>query len=104
MDNNNKDVDFESLDTDWNSDDMEFDPTESEDFYNNLEAAIGIEEEVPELILEDEPFGTVGAVAQQSEGYSNTEDALFIGVDAALAEQIEREFGGEEIGSTVETE
>jgi len=102
MDSNNKDVDFESLDTDWDSGDMEFDPTESEDFYNNLEAAIGAEEGMSELLLEEEPFGSVTDVSQHRGTYSDAEDDIFVGVDAALAEQIEREFGTGEIGSTTE--
>ena len=84
----------------------EFDPTESEDFYNNLDAVIGEEEvsddEIPELLLNDEIFSLEGETEKKE---TPQEEDLFNGVDAALAEQIESEFGeNPETSSTVEKE
>lgn len=99
MDNDNKDL--EQVE--------DFDPTLSDDFYNNLEEAIGSTEELqedtlPELELGDELF----AINEQEENIPNVssvEEEIFAGVDAALSEQIEQEFGREpEISSTEEQE
>lgn len=75
----------------------DFDPTESEEFYNNLEAAISSDTdaedtELPELILTEETFDLDEGKEQPAN--SALEEELFAGVDAALAEQIEQEFGG----------
>lgn len=83
----------------------EFDPTESEDFYNNLEAAIGTEAdfeetELPELSLPEDTF-VLDSIAEQPEEQSVDED-IFAGVDAALSEQIEQEFGVETQASATE--
>ena len=99
MDNENKEFDLETSEMKPDSAELEFDPSDSEDFYNNLEAALGVEgdsdfSDIPELLIEEEPFGGIESIRQ--------EDALFEGVDAALSEQIEQEFGKEEIGSTEE--
>ncbi len=127
MDNENKEIELDSQGTEPEvTTEVEFDPTESEEFYSNLEAAIGspedvvpmpepipvseteermeIKEEIPEI-----ETVTVGAgEAEQPETYSIVEEELFAGVDAALAEQIEQEFGreaeAEEVSSTVEKE
>ena len=82
----------------------EFDPTECEEFYNNIEAAIG-GESMPEeakaaeaLLAEDIFSGTDGvafAATESSKEDSSLDDELFFGVDAALSEQIEQEFGKE---------
>ena len=107
MDNENKE--HEPQETEVKVDEAEFDPTESEEFYNNLEAAINAEEEpervsAPEVLLADELFG--GAETEEPvQMDSSAEDDLFAGVDAALAEQIEQEFGKDtEISSTEEKE
>lgn len=82
--------------------DEEFDPTESEEFYNNLDAAISAVEEpqpepAPELVLAET------LMDKSDVNSASVEDDLFAGVDAALAEQIEQEFGKEiELSSTVE--
>ena len=61
-------------------DELEFDPSESEEFLSNLDAAIGI--------------------GGEEDGYSaddiSMDEDVFAGVNAALAEQIEQEFGKEE--------
>ena len=99
MNNDSKEFDLELPEIEPDVVELEFDPTESEDFYNNLEAAIGTEEDpeladVPEVLTEEEPFGEIDSIRQ--------EDVLYAGVDAALTEQIEQEFGKEEIGSAEE--
>lgn len=81
------------------AEDAEFDPTESEDFYNNLEAAIGTEDdlvdaELPELSLPEDTFVLDETPEQPAE--DSMEAEIFAGVDAALSEQIEQEFGSEE--------
>lgn len=78
----------------------EFDPTESDEFYNNLETAIdGVEEpeeELPELVLEDALFATEGEEEPvQDKDVATVEEEMFAGVDAALSERIENEFGKE---------
>ncbi len=103
MDNENKEFDLETRETEPWSDDVEFDPTESDEFYSNLEAAIGIGEEetkIPEVLTEEDPFEK--AEEGKSETYSKLEEDLFAGVDAALAKQIDKEFGKAETGATVE--
>lgn len=88
------------------AEDAEFDPTESEDFYNNLEAAIGTEDdlvdaELPELSLPEDTFILDETPEQPAE--DSMEAEIFAGVDAALSEQIEQEFGSEaETGVTEE--
>jgi len=109
MDNENKELEFDSQDFETDVNEAEFDPTESEEFYNNLEAAIGGEskaeqEELPNLILSDDIFGGTEDEEYEENG-SSLEEELFAGVDAALAEQIEQEFGKEtEFSSADETE
>ena len=109
MDNENKELEFDSLDFKADVNEAEFDPTESEEFYNNLEAAIGGEneaekEELPNLILSDEIFGGVDD-EEYEENESSMEEVMFAGVDAALAEQIAQEFGKEtELSSADEKE
>lgn len=109
MENENKELELEPQDIENAVEETEFDPTESEEFYNNLEAAIGgaeteDQEELPELILSDDIFG--GAEEEEyEERSSSVEEELFAGVDAALAEQIAQEFGNEtEISSAEEKE
>lgn len=108
MDNENKELEFESGELTANQEELEFDPTESEAFYSNLEAAIGLGDEpetpdVSEILLAGELFGGADD-AYQDETDSKEED-LFAGVDAALAEQIAQEFGSEEeTGSAKEKE
>lgn len=109
MDNENKELDLETQDTGVTVDEPEFDPTESEDFYNNLEAAIsgGIAVEEAAVAPEMPVAGTVAENAnfeEASEASSSLEDELFAGVDAALAEQIEYEFGRNTVAGTVEEE
>ena len=99
MDNENKELEFESGELTANQEELEFDPTESEAFYSNLEAAIGLGDEpetpdVSEILLAGELFG--GADDDYQEETDSKEDDLFAGVDAALAEQIAQEFGSEE--------
>ncbi len=110
---------------------LEFDPTESEAFYENLEAALEgdapeedqeghkeeepvltEEEQLPELVFAadlfeptDEELADAAAAEAEAEEASEQEenpeqteefevdDELFQGVDAALNEQIENEFG-----------
>ena len=115
---------------------LEFDPTESEAFYENLEAALEVdveepveeeelpvvdapieelpedsestEEELPELVFAADLFEATeeeladAAAAQDELIHEETpeeseeleiDDELFYGVDAALTEQIENEFG-----------
>ena len=109
MENKDKELELESRNFGTPAEKVEFDPTESEEFYNNLEAAIGgVEEpdfeELPELILSDDIFGGAEEPAYEESG-SSAEEVLFAGVDAALAEQIAQEFGQEtEISSAKEKE
>ena len=51
MENENKELDLETQDTGATVDEPDFDPTESEDFYNNLEAAISGEIAVEEAVV-----------------------------------------------------
>jgi len=108
MDNENKELELESQEISSIPEEQEFDPTESEAFYSNLEAAIGLGDEqdmpdVSEILLSGELFG--GAEEDYQEESFSQEEVLFAGVDAALAEQIAQEFGGdEETGSTKEQE
>ena len=93
MDNENKEL--EELETQDVVEEKEFDPTESDDFYNNLEAAIGADEEfgdveLPELSLPEDTFVLDSDAVQQEESF---DAEIFAGVDAALSEQIEQEFG-----------
>ena len=86
----------------------DFDPTLSDDFYNNLDAAISGEEqledtELPELLLGDALFETVENISEPNT-LSEAEEDMFAGVDAALAEQIEHEFGKESAVSDAEPE
>ncbi len=111
MDNENKELEFEAQDTENTVDEAEFDPTESEEFYSNLEAAIGAGEEpedadIPELLLTEDIFGGAGEDEYPTgETFGMEDDVLFAGVDAALTEQIEQEFGrNTEISSTEEKE
>ena len=100
MDNENKELELEAQESEPVAENdsvevQEFDPTESEDFYNNLEAAIGTEEEfdvsdLPELSLPEDTF-LLDETEQTAE--ESVEDEIFAGVDAALSEQIEQEFG-----------
>ncbi len=88
------------------ADEVEFDPTESDDFYNNLDAAIGTEEEfdeveIPELSLPEDTF--VLDNDEQTADDSFDED-MFVGVNAALSEQIEQEFGREPETSVADEE
>ena len=111
MENENKDLEteleLETQDTVPAAEETEFDPTESEDFYNNLEAAIGSEDdtgfdELPELLLPEETFALDSADGQTA-GESEEEE-IFAGVDAALSEHIEREFGTEPEYENIEDE
>ncbi|MBP3577834.1 MAG: LCP family protein [Lachnospiraceae bacterium] len=118
MENENKELEFEPQDESVTIEETveeiveetEFDPTESEEFYNNLEAAISGQEEpeideLPELLLSEDLFGGADEDNYPQMTDSTAEDVLFAGVDAALAEQIENEFGsGTEISSTEEKE
>ncbi len=63
------------------NDEFDFDPTENEDFLKGLDEAIGITED--------------GSAAGSEEDIP-LDEAIFAGVNAALAEQIEMEFGKEE--------
>lgn len=101
MDNENKELEeLEIQDTEpaveaEAMEEPDFDPTESDDFYNNLEAAIGAEEEfadaeLPELSLPEDTFILDEAEEQPVDAL---EAEIFAGVDAALSEQIEQEFG-----------
>lgn len=106
MDNENKEL--EPKDMENKVDEAEFDPTESEEFYNNLDVAIGAEDtsvaaDAAGVLLADEMFGGTEEEASLKSGDSLNEDDLFAGVDAALAEQIEQEFGKDtEMSSTEE--
>jgi len=115
----------------------EFDPTESDAFYDNLRAVLNLdEEEEPEEMMQEEPEQEVSEEPAEAEGTEDTEELpelvfakdlfeatdeeladmasaqdeldsaeeaaeeepevdedLFLGVDAALTEQIESEFG-----------
>lgn len=108
MDNEKNELEFESQSV--RVEETEFDPTQSEEFYSNLEAAIGFDEEpvpeeLPELLLSDELFGETEPQEYQNREQTTAEEDLFAGVDAALAEQIEHEFGGRtEISSAQEQE
>ena len=87
--------------------DAEFDPTESDDFYNNLEAAIGGDEEfgdaeIPELSLPEDTFVLDDDTVQPEEESFDAE--IFAGVNAALSEQIEQEFGADPEESVTEEE
>ncbi|MBP3568850.1 MAG: LCP family protein [Lachnospiraceae bacterium] len=122
MENENKDMELEPQGTETEVNEFDFDPTESEEFYSNLEAAIGdVEvaepaeasnletEETPEAGEATEASETVVVAPpeeEQSTEYSEgEEDFLFAGVDAALAVQIEQEFGKDvEEAGTVEEE
>jgi len=126
MDNENKDLEFEPQEENVTAEEIaeeieeetaeeaveetEFDPTESEDFYSNLEAAIsGADEpetdDLPELLLSEDLFGGVEEEEFSQPADSSIDDELFAGVDAALTEQIENEFGRDtEISSTEEGE
>lgn len=108
MDNENKEPGLEPQDTEVTVGETDFDPTESEEFYSNLEAAIG-GEELPEeakaveaVLLQDVLDDTEENVMQDTAMQDNAEDALFAGVNAALAEQIEQEFGKTTVASSVE--
>lgn len=123
MDNENKDLEFEPQEentaveeiaeetaVEETAEEAEFDPTESEEFYSILEAAIGGVQEpelddLPELLLSEELFGGAENTDFPEEADSSIDDELFAGVDAALTEQIENEFGrGTEISSAEEEE
>lgn len=116
MENKNKDIEQEAWNTASENDttgiseehamaDTEFDPTLSEEFYNNLEAAMkedtvsGDAGELPELSFPENTFSF-----ETEETISSAEEEMFAGVDAALSEQIAREFGKEEAGSAEEEE
>lgn len=116
MENKNKDIEQKAWDMASENDtagiskepetaDTEFDPTFSEEFYNNLEAAM----------KEDTASGDAGGISELSfpenifsfeeeEAVSPVDEELFAGVDAALSEQIAREFGKEETSSAFEEE
>ncbi|MBE5951854.1 MAG: hypothetical protein E7260_09735 [Lachnospiraceae bacterium] len=106
---------------------QEFDPTTSEEFYENLEAAISVEEaeevpaeeidggeeDLPELVFAADLFDATeeeladmasakddlgmeeGMDASEEQDEFDVDDEIFRGVDAALIEQIENEFGTE---------
>lgn len=115
MENENKDIELEEQNTaasehdevnmpeEPESGDMDFDPTLSEEFYNNLEEAIKEEPvlegeaELPELSFPENTFSFA-----EEEKASPEEEELFAGVDAALSAQIAREFGKEEAVSEEE--
>jgi hypothetical protein len=104
MDNENKELELEVQESVL--EEPEFDPTESEDFYSNLEAAIGAEDEfdvsdLPELSLPEDTFILDEAEEQPVDAL---EAEIFAGVDAALSEQIEQEFGTDPEESIAETE
>ena len=77
------------------SEEKEFDPTESEDFYNNLEATFQFDEPAETISQQVTPVVAEEVVASaQNQGEETaTDDDLFAGVSAALTEQIEHEFG-----------
>lgn len=113
MDNENNELELESQETVTETDGIEFDPTESEEFYNNLEAAINAEDSnVPEsepvpapdfepIMAADKNFEEE-CMSEEKEAYSAAEEDLFAGVDAALSEQIEQEFGKDVHASSAE--
>ncbi len=97
MDNDNKELELESQNTGVERQETEFDPTESEDFYSNLEAAIGgvdvqAEAKAAEAMLAEDLLNGISEDAVP-QGTFTEDDELFAGVDAALTEQIEQEFG-----------
>ena len=113
MDNENKELEeleTQDLEPGVENESVEapdFDPTESEDFYNNLEAAIGSEDdfdetELPELSLPEDTFALDSDAEQPVDEAFDAE--IFAGVDAALSEQIEQEFGREPETSVAEEE
>jgi len=108
MENENKELDLETQDTGATVDEPDFDPTESEDFYNNLEAAISGEIAAEKAVVPAAPMADIVAETPDYNGTSATEDSfedeLFAGVDAALAEQIEHEFGKNTVAGTMEDE
>ena len=92
------------MDNEKENKEIEFDPSESEAFYENLDAALGLdndsleaEPELPEISLDDEISGIKIGV---EEAPSMNEDDLFAGVDAALSEQIAQEFGSDSVPET----
>lgn len=99
------DVSADEITTEEVTAEEEFDPTLSDDFYNNLEAAIVGDDkqedtELPELLLGGALFETAEKVSEQGSMLSAEEEEIFAGVDAALTEQIEHEFGKESAVST----
>lgn len=83
---------------------LEFDPTESEDFYNNLEAAIGIGEKTDavkttEWSLPEHTFISDEPELPEDDPF---DDEIFAGVNAALSAQIAQEFGEEPETSVTE--
>lgn len=91
----------------------EFDPSTSKEFYKNLEAVLEPEEEpvqkteegiLPEVVLPEELFSLEEEFQTEEEAQAAAEDEMFLGVDAALNERLENEFGStaatrESIGS-----
>ena len=93
---------------------IEFDPSESEEFYNQLDKALSMEEKntLAERIIDKEtsdldmkfhvepPNAVVNVLDEEEDDLS---EDLFAGVSAALAQQIEQEFGhSEEMSASLE--
>ena len=82
---------------------IEFDPSECDGFYDNLEAALTLEEndeQALEKLLVDtghQEMPVTESIPQENEVSFSKEEDLFLGVDAALTEQIENEFGKEPV-------
>ncbi len=116
MDNENKETEFDPSDIEVDLSELgfdsgnknvksiedEFDPTESEEFYSNLDAVLGTEELAADSAAEQTAAeeNPVEQKAVQEPGAE--EDDMFLGVNAALAEQIEQEFGSSEEISVAE--
>lgn len=93
---------------------IEFDPSESEDFYKQLEKVLSMDEKntLAERIIDEEPSdldmkfhveppNTVVSVLDEEE--DDLSEDLFVGVSAALAQQIEQEFGHDvEMSASIE--
>ncbi len=80
----------------------EFDPSTSREFYENLESALELEEDpvpkkeeeiLPEVILPEDIFSVDENFQTEEEAQEAAEEEMFLGVDAALNERLENEFG-----------
>jgi len=86
------------MDNEKENKEIEFDPTKSDAFYENLEAALKFDaddsmnqQDFMDISLDDE-INSI-QIGAENESPASDEDALFAGVDAALTEQIAQEFG-----------